>query len=226
MKKWLVPLTCAALVSMMTACAMNDNAARTGPHTQNTVEQGNRQARSLAYGGDNMYHNTTPYYQNRGITATRFDSAMADRVARAADNVPGVTGATAIVSGNDAVVGIRHRMAATDTRQHLVVERQVREAVRAVAPNLNLRVTSRPDMLTRIDNLNNTIRGNMNAAMTGRTAATAPNAGTAGGRPGATAPNGGIMGGPTTVGQNLTNAGADFTALLRDLGRTVTAPFR
>jgi hypothetical protein len=131
-----------------------------------------------------------------------FNRQLADRIARAADSVPGVVQATALVRGNDVVVGVQTRMNAANRTQRQVVERQVHSAVRAIAPNYNIRVTSDSAMLTRIRNLDATLRGDTRGAANG------------------------ITTGPTTVAGNIANAGRDFTALLRDVGRAVTAPFR
>jgi YhcN/YlaJ family sporulation lipoprotein len=187
MKKLLFSVASLALVSALSAC--NPNAAvgpERGPHTQNTVQPS-------AY---NAYN-----YRN-GFTAQGFNQQLAERIARAADSVPGVDRATAVVSGNDAVVGVDTRLNAGDLQRRQVVERQVHAAVRAVAPNLNIRVTSDAAMLVRIRNLSDAIRGGMANTMNAVTT------------------------GPNTVAGNLTNAANDFAALLRDLGRTVTAPFR
>ncbi len=215
MKRWIYPLSCLIIASTVTACG-NVYGPRSGLHTQNTVDQGYRtqtyQARTNttapgaytttpgAYTGYRYTGwNTTPAQTGHQINqAGAFDHSLADRVASAADNVPGVQGATAIVRGNDIVVGINTRTSGMTASQHNVIERQVHSAVRAIAPNHNIRVSSDATMVTRIRSLSQNIRG-FGLNMTS---------------------------GPTTVGANLTNAANDFTLLLRDLGRTVTAPFR
>lgn len=217
MKKWLYPLSCLTLVLAVTACATNNNAAgpQAGPRT-NAVDNAYRAPSTFNYGvpgtfgarnnafgpGANGfgYNNNAGFADNFGTTG--FNRQLADRVARAADSVPGVERATALVRGNDVVVGVQTRMNAGNRTQKQVVERQVHSAVRAIAPNSNIRVTSDSAMLTRIRNLDTNLRGDTRGAVNG------------------------INTGPTTVAGNLANAGNDFTALMRDLGRTVTAPFR
>ncbi|WP_019120747.1 YhcN/YlaJ family sporulation lipoprotein [Brevibacillus massiliensis] len=218
MKKLIVPLACLALVTLLPACGTNRAAGpNPGARTQGTYP-GTYTQQSAVNRGDYIpfeyhrsnnatgipYHNTgiiadgnpgTPY-TSQSATGHRFsfNQNLADRMVTAAQNVPGVTKATALVRGSDAIIGIRTRMA--DVRQRNVIERQVYNAARAIAPSHNIHVTSDIGMITRIDGLNHNLR------------------------------NYGITSGPTTVTSNLSNAVTDFGYLLRDLGRTVTAPFR
>jgi hypothetical protein len=210
MKKWLYPLSCLTIALAVSACASNNAAGpKAGPRT-NAVDNAYRAPStyhygvpgSVAYGpGNNAYGpgnmGYTDNFRNAG-----FDRRLADRIARAADSVPGVERAAALVRGNDVVVGVQTRMKADNRTQRRVVERQVYSAVRAIAPAHHIRVTSDGAMVTRIRNLDTTLRGGARGATDG------------------------MMGGPRTVTGNLGNVGNDFTGLLRDLGRTVTAPFR
>ncbi|UFJ41875.1 YhcN/YlaJ family sporulation lipoprotein [Brevibacillus humidisoli] len=234
MKKWLYPLSCLALVSMLAACGTNNAAGPNADGQNPTINQtrpfGNNTFGYNTYGNNTFGYNTfndgmdglnaTPgvYDRNlRGGTAFNrnnfgangmaarndfaFNRQKADQLARVADDVAGVDGATAIVRGNDAVIGVNSRLTANNPRQRQSLERRVQAAVRSVDPTLNVRVTSDRNMLSRIRNMDQNMRNNNNI-------------------------NGSVTTGPTTVGGNLANAGEDFNALLRDLGRTVTAPFR
>jgi hypothetical protein len=154
----------------------------------------------------NTYGTTTHPY---GTTGTHqygaFNHQLADRAAKAADAVPGVSGSVAVVSGNDALVGINERVAATQTRQRHVIEQQVYSAVKAVLPNHHVRITSDAAMISRIRALDHGIRNQYGYPA------------------GGTHP---FTSGPTSVTQNVRNLGSDFANLVRDMGRTVTAPFR
>ncbi|MFM1655596.1 YhcN/YlaJ family sporulation lipoprotein [Brevibacillus sp. B_LB10_24] len=225
MKKLIVSLACLALVTLFSACGTH-RAVGPNPGTKTQTYPGTythvpgTYKQSAVNRGDYIpfeyhrsnnatgipYHNTgfmadgnpgTPY-TSQSATGHRFsfNQNLADRMVTAAQNVPGVTKATALVRGSDAIIGIRTRMAAADVRQRNVIERQVHNAARAIAPSHNIRVTSDLGMITRIDGLNHNLR------------------------------NYGITSGPTAVTSNLTGAATDFGSMLRDLGRTVTAPFR
>jgi hypothetical protein len=201
MKKLLFSVACLTVVSALSAC--NPNASlgpERGPHTQNTVQPSTYDARMHHY--NNYTQRYDVYNFRNGFNAQGFNQQLAERIARAADSVPGVDRATAVVYGNDAVVGVQTRINGTDLQRRQVVEQKVHAAVRAVAPNLNIRVTSDGAMLTRIRNVDDAVRNGMNNTMNA------------------------VTSGPTNVAGNLTNAANDFTALLRDLGRTITAPFR
>lgn len=218
MKKWVYPISCLLLSLSLAACGTN-NAARTQNQAAPAPAKSNTMGtRSFGY-ATSQHPATHPGVAQPGVThpgmthpsvthpghttqnahhATTFDHHLAKKVAQAADNVPGVDGATAVVRGKDVVVGINTRVTHKTATQQTVIERQVHSAVRAVAPNHHIRVTSDATMVTRIRSLSTNVTG------FGKQMATGPN----------------------TVGANLTNAGHDFMALIRDLGRTATAPFR
>lgn len=221
MKKWLYPLSCLALVSMLAACGTN-NGTNTGagnttdPQTQsrpgyNTLSSNNFGYNTYNDGMDrrypagsfyNSYRNgTNGYLNNNGVYGATsgtaaFDQQRAEQLARIADQVRGVDGATVLVRGNDAVIGITSRLTADNPKQRQALERRVLAAVRNHDPSLRVHVTADRDMYNRIRNMEQSQR------------------------------NGNGTTGSTTVGGNLANAGDDFAALLRDLGRTVSAPFR
>lgn len=242
MKKLVYPLSLMMIVAAMTACANNNASPVTpnqGPQTQNAAFQrdntlGTRNATNTRGNysntgtlGTGYTNNNTFGYNNYNVNG--YNRALADRLAVAADAVPGVEGATAIVYGDDAVIGINTRFAtANDSNQRRVVEQQVRSAARAVAPQYDIRVTSDRSMVTRIVNLDNTFRSNIGTANNNGTIMNGDGNGFFGGNGGTRAGNGNgvFTGGPNTVTGNLGNAGNDFAALVRDLGRTITAPFR
>jgi YhcN/YlaJ family sporulation lipoprotein len=201
MKMLLFPVACLTVMSALSACYPNAAVGpERGPHTQNTVQPSAYDNRMHHY---NHYTQRYDAYNNRdGFTAQGFNQELAERIARAADSVPGVDRATAVVYGNDAVVGVQTRISGTDPQRRQVVEQKVHTAVRAVAPHLNIRVTTDGAMLTRIRSMNDAARNGM------------------------TNTKNAVTSGPTNVAGNLSNAANDFSALLRDLGRTITAPFR
>jgi hypothetical protein len=227
MKKLFYPLTLVALVASLTACGWSNAVGpHRGPHTQNTAYQAGRapanfNAMNLGTPGPRMTDNTrygTTGYGTYGTT--HYNHQLADRIAKAADAVPGVEGATAIVYGNDAVVGINIRHTANPPHRR-AVEKKVYAAAHSVAPTHQVRVTSDSRMLTRIQNINHAFRSHYgHTSGYGTTGYGTTGYGTTGY---GTTP---FTSGPTTVAGNLTNAASDFGALVRDLGRTVTAPFR
>ncbi|MFY0545228.1 YhcN/YlaJ family sporulation lipoprotein [Brevibacillus sp. H7] len=204
MKKWLYSFSCLAIIGALTGCGNNAVGPRAGLHTQNAGYQQPNQNPSSYRANMHHYNNYTQRYDvynyRNGFTAQGFNQQLAERIARAADSVPGVDHATAIVYGNDCVVGANTRMNTLQQRQ--VIERQIHSAVRSVAPNCNIRVTTDGSMFTRIQKMDMSIRNGLNGT------------------------NNAITSGPTTVPENLANVATDFAALVRDMGRTITAPFR
>lgn len=239
MKKLVYPLSLVMIAAAITACGNNTAGPEDGAQTQGVRYQANTRNPANTQGnysntgtlGAGIANNGTRNNRMRTYNGTRvngYNRALADRLAVAADRVPGVQRATAIVYGNDVVIGVDTRFGTmNDTNQRRVVEQQVHAAARAIAPHYTIRVTSERNMLTRIRNLDNTFRGNiMTDNRPGIGGAGADNNGGFGGgimRGNGNAP---FMGGPNTVAGNLGNAGNDFASLVRDLGRTVTAPFR
>lgn len=185
MNKWAYSLVGVMVLATVSGCANAGTDQNKGTQTNNLAYQ--RPA--------NLQNNAQP-------TAQGFNRDVADRLAQAAANVPGVEAATAVVYGNDCIIGVRTRFGAQDMQQRQAIERQVHSAARAAAPNLNIRVTSDDNMYSRVQNISNTVTNGL---------ANTINA---------------VTSGPNTVTGNLANAANDFTVLLRDVGRTITAPFR
>ncbi|WP_051967799.1 YhcN/YlaJ family sporulation lipoprotein [Brevibacillus thermoruber] len=194
MNKWMCAVAGLVVAASVSGCANYGAAPPTKPRTQGTPNTAPAPVPNTQRYDVNHYRN--------GFTAQGFNHQLAERIAKAADSVPGVEAATAAIHGTDAVIGIRTRANVAHVQQRKVIERQVHAAARKVAPNLNIRVTSDSAMFTRIRTINNTVRDGLRGAASTLTT------------------------GPNTVAGNLTNAANDFGMLIRDLGRTVTAPFR
>jgi spore cortex protein len=103
-------------------------------------------------------------------------------------NVNGVTKASAVVRGNDIVIGIEGKSGA-DLK---TLEKQVHDIVKSKEAGYNVHVTSDPKMNTRIRTVYTTM--------------TNPNT--------------------LTPGHPVRDFGRDIGDMIRDIGRTVTAPFR
>ena len=126
-----------------------------------------------------------------------YNRELADRVERACSKINGVQSASAIVYQKDAIVGLQMKNG-LNAKQRQSIERQAHETARTLVPNHQVKVTSDAAMTSRIKKMDGTFRQHAHSMTTG----------------------------PTTVGGNLGNAANDFGMLVRDLGRTVTAPFR
>ncbi|MDN9012221.1 YhcN/YlaJ family sporulation lipoprotein [Brevibacillus laterosporus] len=125
-----------------------------------------------------------------------YNRELADRMTASAKKVKGVQSATTVVYGNEAVVGIELK----DNKNRNTIEREVNDAVVKAAPYHRVYVTSDSKMVPRVKGIDNNYRSSSS--------------------------NSNMMSGPNTVTGNLANVGSDFGALVTDLGRTVTAPFR
>lgn len=142
----------------------------------------------------NNYDGVRPYAANYNNAARpyalRDNQRIAERVADVAEDVPGVSRATAIVYGNDIVIGIDQRKQ-KDVR---ALEQKVRHMVQSKEPGYNVHVTSDDKIHTRI----RSVYTNMNNNNTNR----------------------------ITAGHPIRDLGNDVAYIIRDIGRTVTAPFR
>ncbi|MGO0062107.1 YhcN/YlaJ family sporulation lipoprotein [Brevibacillus fluminis] len=259
MRKWSLAISCLVLAtSLTTACGYNRTAAPqpgTGTRTQGVTHPstagttgtvGTTAYRATA---PHMYNTTAPYangtttvphtygtgaphHYGAGTHSSTFDQHLATKAAKAADSVPGVSNAVAVVSGNDALVGVNIRVDANHTRQRHAIEQRVYSAVKAGLPNHHVRITSDTALVARIRALDTGIRQHHGYGGTHTGAGTGTGYGTGYGTGAGTYTGGtgtgshSIFTGPTTVSQNVRNMGADFGALVRDMGRTVTAPFR
>lgn len=136
------------------------------------------------------YPNASPFRYNAYSVSPSvrsnpmYDQKKAEQMARLAANVEGVTRATAVVQGKDAVIGIEGATAANMK----MLERSVHQAMKRAEPGYTVHVTADKNLTQRIRTLSTQIGG----------------AGT----------------------RALRTAGQDFSVLVRDIGRTITSPFR
>lgn len=201
-KKWSFAIAGVLALSSLTGCASSSAGPNhSGTHTQNTTYQKPAAMRNNLAHSPNAYTQSTNanHYRN-GFTTNGFNQNLAERLTKVADDVPGVERATVVVNGQDAVIGIRVRQNLAP-EQGKVIEQQVHSAARAVSPSMNIRVTSEPAMFTRIRGMNDAI---YNEAQNRTNNAHHV---------------------PSNVAHNVSNTANDFGILLKDLGRTVTAPF-
>lgn len=114
--------------------------------------------------------------------STNMDNNVANRLARIAADIDGVTKATAVVNGKEAVVGID-----VDPRKNrTTVENNVLLAVRKGDPAYTIHITSNANLNQRIRTLNDQMK----------------------------------------AGHPIRTIGQDFSTIIRDIGKTISAPFR
>ncbi len=138
------------LATMMTGCASSSSHPKNQAHTQSTTYQQAPGARtSLAHD----YHANTAEINARnyrnGYTVNGFHQDLAEQLTIVADDVPGVERATVLVSGTDAVIGIRVRKNFGPEQTH-IIEQQVHSAVRSRVPNFTIQVASDTATFDRI----------------------------------------------------------------------------
>jgi YhcN/YlaJ family sporulation lipoprotein len=134
MNKTIKALVTALLITVMTSSvvACNPNTTRTQNYQAN--EYGSNDTAPRDYNGTRSYG--TLNLKN----STRYRSqAMADGMVAVAKKVPGVTDATAIVHGNEAIIGIDVNNMA---KGRAAIEREVQKAVKTAEPAYNVYVTS------------------------------------------------------------------------------------
>ncbi|MFD2371021.1 YhcN/YlaJ family sporulation lipoprotein [Brevibacillus sp. GCM10020057] len=205
-KRWSTAIAGVILASALTGCASFGAGQNHGSHTQSTENQKSPEMLNrLAHGHTAYTQGTNAFHYRNGYTTNGFNQNLAEQLTRVADDVPGVDRATVVVHGQDAVIGIRVRKN-LGPEQGKVIEQQVHSAARAVSPRLNIRVTSDPAMFARILGINAAIyqeaqhrTHNVSKQMSQI---------------------------PSNVSNEVSNIAYDFGLLLKDLGRTVTAPFR
>lgn len=109
------------------------------------------------YNGMQPYGTYTPN-ANTGFQPNGTEShnqALADRIVNTATNVPGVTRATAVVNGKDAVIGLD---VTNMTKSRAMIERDVANAVRKAVPGCNVHVTADRTLHQRISTLDSQVR--------------------------------------------------------------------
>nr|WP_027416796.1 YhcN/YlaJ family sporulation lipoprotein [Aneurinibacillus terranovensis] len=129
-------------------------------------------------------NHTVAGYNTIGVRPFRVDEnqRIANRLAQLAANVDGVTGATAVVNGKDAVIGIQ----GAQPYNKKMIERKVLTALKRAEPAYNIHVTADKGLNDRIRTMSTQRAGN----------------------------------------HPIRDIGQDIANLIRDMGRTVTAPFR
>lgn len=112
---------------------------------------------STPYNGIHPYGTYTPN-ANTGLhpygTAPH-KQAVTDRVVNTAANIQGVTHATAVVSGRDAVIGLDINKG---TKNRAMIEREVANAVKKANPGYSVHVTADRTLHQRIRTLNSQVR--------------------------------------------------------------------
>ncbi|MED4586039.1 YhcN/YlaJ family sporulation lipoprotein [Brevibacillus choshinensis] len=200
-KKWSFAIAGVLALSSLTGCASSSAGPKNAPHTQNIASQKPAETRSsIAHDHKAYTQGTNAILYRNGYTTNGFNQNIAEQFTRVADDVPGVERATVVVNGQDAVIGIRIRQNLAP-EQAKVIEQQVHSAARAVSPSMNIRVTSEPAMFTRIRGINDAIYNEAQNRTNN------------------------VHNVPSNVAHNVSNTVNDFGILLKDLGRTVTAPF-
>ncbi len=190
MNKWFKKITVLSLATLMggmlAACNTNNNAGNTRTQgVRNANIYDNYGTKRIPGSNVNKYPNGTyPFNETnaRSHGITNMDRNVANRMARIAADINGVTKATAVVQGKDAVVGID----VAQGKNRSTVENNVLTAIRTGDPAYRVHVTSNGDLNRRIRVLNEQVRS----------------------------------------GQHVRTIGQDFGTLIRDIGRTITAPFR
>lgn len=202
-KKWTYSVVGLLLMTALSGCATSGTDQQNGQKTQNAARPNTAATQNASPNQMHQNANRGNVNQQQGATyGNQFDRTVADRMVKAAADVPGVAASTAVVYGNDAVIGIQTRFGPNQRQQRQVTEQKVQAAARQIAPQMNIRVTSDDTMYGRIQGLSSTVTQGLTQA------------GQA------------VTSGPNTAWPNLNNAASDFTVLIRDLGRAVTAPFR
>ncbi|GED60402.1 YhcN/YlaJ family sporulation lipoprotein [Brevibacillus formosus] len=138
------------LATMMTGCASSSSHPKNQAHTQSTTYQQAPGARtSLAHDYHAYTGGINARNYHKGYTVNGFNQDLAEQLTLAADEVPGVERATVLVSGTDAVIGIRVRknFGPEETR---IIEQQVHSAVRSRVPNFSIQVASDAATFDRI----------------------------------------------------------------------------
>jgi spore cortex protein len=138
----------------LTACAYNNNGARNNMYDgtrPTSYDRNNVNNYDGVRGYTTDYNNVSTPYNGVG-----FNQRVAERVADVAEDVPGVSRATAIVYGNDIVVGIDGTNNNKDVR---ALEQKVQRIVKSREPGCNVHVTADGDIHKRIQsvyaNMNN-----------------------------------------------------------------------
>lgn len=175
----------AIVTGVLTACNTKQTPGTTTQSVRNTNIYDNYGPKTIPNDAVSKYPNGTyPFNEKnaRSYGMTNLDQNVANRMARIAADIDGVTKATAVIHGKDAIVGVD-----VDKRKNTkIVETNVYNAVQKADPAYRVHITSNADLNQRIRVLNTQMK----------------------------------------TGHPLQNIGQDFSTILRDIGRTITAPFK
>ncbi|TKI54643.1 sporulation protein [Brevibacillus antibioticus] len=184
------------IATMVTGCASSSSHPKNQAHTQSTTYQHTPGARTSLTHDYHAYTggiNARNYH--KGYTVNGFNQDLAEQLTLVADEVPGVERATVLVSGTDAVIGIRVRKN-FGPEQTRIIEQQVHSAVRSRVPNFSIKVASDPATFDRI----RAIHADIYEEATHRTNQVDV-------RPG--------------MNSQITNTSTEFRSLLHDIGRKI-----
>jgi hypothetical protein len=230
-KTLLIP---ALIVTGLTACGVNKNGTRTSSYDTRTANYtgynynapGFNNGFGIAnYGGYGVNHyggygtkniggygptgrdgvalnGYRDYDRSNTYNVNNPNQQLASKVVTAADNVPGVTRATAVVQGNQIVVGIDTASNRTTTDRQ-TLEKQVANVIQSQMPGYSVYVTSDGPLHSRIQNIYRSLSTNTSNAL-----------------------NNTVNSKGITPGHPVLDLGSDLTSIIRDIGRTVTAPLR
>lgn len=142
------------IAAALVGCATSGAGADTGAQTQSDSQQATPLTRASIGHDINAYtHRSNAQNSLKAYTSNGFNQDLAEKLAKAADDVPGVDQATVVVMGKDAVIGIRVRDNLGEP-QAKVIEQQVHSACRAVSPALQLNVSSDQTVFDRVRAIN------------------------------------------------------------------------
>ncbi|MDR9503347.1 YhcN/YlaJ family sporulation lipoprotein [Brevibacillus agri] len=190
------------IAATLVGCASSNAGPDTGAQTQSSSHPATPMTRSSIGHDFNAYTqgiNAQNYL--KGYTSNGFNQDLAEQLTKAADDVPGVDRATVVVSGQDAVIGIRVRDNLGEP-QAKVIEQQVHSACRAVSPTLQMQVSSDQAVFDRVRAINAQIYEE------------------------ATNRSNQVLHEGTSVEQKITNTSTEFTRLLHDIRTTIQQPLR
>ncbi|MFA4132219.1 MULTISPECIES: YhcN/YlaJ family sporulation lipoprotein [unclassified Brevibacillus] len=138
------------IATMLTGCASSNSHPKNQAHTQSTTYQQAPGARtSLAHDYHAYTGGINARNYHKGYTVNGFNQDLAEQLTLVADEVPGVERATVLVSGTDAVIGIRVRKN-FGPEQTRIIEQQVHSAVRSRVPHFSIQVASDAATFDRI----------------------------------------------------------------------------
>jgi len=153
------------LLSLMmvttTACGTYNNDRNNGVTTnryqsqsiRNYNQEANRYSLNSVTGMDHL--NRTHTNTNTNVNTSFYNRALAEKLSKKAAAVRGVSQATAVVYGNDAIIGID----VNNSKNTRGIEQKVRESVRMEAKGLTVHITGDKNIYSRIRSLQSRLTG-------------------------------------------------------------------